>query len=625
MSKLWILTALSVFTLLGSRAAQGENATDVFARSKAASGGAHWDNLRSLQEDGTLSAGGLSGEFHATQDLLTGRSGKRYKVGPVDGADGYDGHGAWQREPGGEVAAQDAPEAKRRARSQAWLDALGYWYPQRISATYGNVEARDSDGHSYQVVEAKPNGGDPVTLWFATDTGLLARIIQRQGPDTATTALTDYRAVEGVRLPYHTVIDQTDAAGRTDPRRRVEIALDRITPNVAVTDADFAMPAMVATARIDDPSGVTRIPFDLVNNHIYVDGQIDGKPVRFMVDTGGANVLTPAAAQWVGLKSEGKLAAGGVGTERANLSIARAKQVRVGAATLDKPVFYVIDLGDLPKVEGVALDGLVGYEMFRRFGVEIDYAKHQLVLSEPAKFAPPAGATELSFDFDEHMPIVSGTLDGLPVRLTVDTGSRVSLTMNAPFVRTHELVTKYHTAPESVIGWGVGGAARGRPVRFGSLRLGGFDIVGIAGDLFTSDKGGFTNPDQAGNLGGGVLHRFTVAFDYANKKMYLVPNTDFGKADAFDRSGLWLLADGDALKVASVAKDSAAERGGMHENDRIISIAGQAVKERTPAEWRQRLRELPAGTTLEIRFERASKPRSTELVLADRIPPTFMP
>ncbi|MGI8481632.1 MAG: PDZ domain-containing protein [Chthoniobacterales bacterium] len=197
--------------------------------------------------------------------------------------------------------------------------------------------------------------------------------------------------------------------------------------------------------------------------------------------------------------------------------------------------------------------------------------------------------------------------------------------MNAPFVRTHELVTKYHAAPESVIGWGVGGAARGRPVRFGSLRLGGFDIVGIAGDLFTSDKGGFTNPNQAGNLGGGVLHRFAVAFDYANKKMYLVPNADFGKADAFDRSGLWLLADGDALKVSSVAKDSAAERAGMHENDRIISIGEQAVKERTLAEWRQRLRELPAGTKLEIRFERESKPRSAELVLADRIPPTFMP
>lgn len=625
MSRLLIPAAFSAFALLCSMAAHGEDATTVFARFKTASGGAQWDHVRSLGDTGTLSAGGLSGSFQSTQDLLSGRSTSSYKVGPVDGAAGYDGHVDWERSPGGEVAAHDDPAAIRSAHSQAWLDARGYWYAQRMTASYGKVEVRELNGKTYRVITATPAGGDPVKLWFASDTGLLARIAQPEGGNVMTTVLDDYREVDGLRVPFHSTIDQTDAAGRTDPREHQEIRFERVSLNVPIADRDFAMPTMAATARIDDPSGITRVPFDLVNNHIYVDGFVDGKPARFMVDTGGINLLTPAAAKKFGLVSEGKLASGGSGEQKADLALARGKQVRVGAATLANPVFYVVDLGDLPKVEGVPLDGLVGYEMFRRFGVQIDYAKRQLTFSDPKKFTPPPGATVLPFDFNGSMPIIPGVLDGMPVRLSVDTGSRDTLTMSSPFVRAHDLTSKYAAAPETVIGWGVGGGARGRPARFGTLSLGGLDIHGIAGNLFIGDKGGFTDPDLAGNLGGGVLRRFTVAFDYANKKMYLAPNADFGKAYAFDRSGLWLLGDGDALKIVDVARGSAAERADLHVDDRVVAIGGAAVSTKSLADWRKLLRDAPVGTKLGVRFLRGDKNQEATLTLNDRIPPATHP
>ncbi len=612
-------TCLSMLLLLAF-AATAQDAPTVLARFKATSGGAHWDDVHSWQGHGQLRSGGLSGDLHVTVDLAGGRSSDKYKLGPVDGADGYDGTHAWERDPGGEVAALDAPEALRRARSQAWLDSHAFWYPQRGAATYANGETRDLEGKSYLLITATPKDGDALVLWFAADNGLLARIVQQQAADTVTTVLDDYREVDGVRLPFHSTIDMTDAAGRTDPRRRTETQLEHVVLNVAVTDADFAMPAMAPTARIDDASGITRIPFNLVNNHIYVDGSIDGKPARFLVDTGGVNLLTPAAAQKFGLASAGKLAAGGVGEQRTDLALARAKEVRVGAAALADPVFYVIDLGKLDSVEGAAADGLVGYEMFRRFATQIDYANRQLTLATPARFTPPAGAHAISFELDDRIPIISGTLDGIAARISVDTGSRSSLTLHAPFVREHDLVARYHAAAESVVGWGVGGPSRGRPARLGTLALGDLKIDGIAGDLYTGDKGSFANPDLSANLGGGVLRRFTVAFDYANRKMYLTPNAQFGKADAFDRSGLWLLGDGDALRVADVARDSAAERAGLREDDRISTIDAAAISTKSLADWRQQLRELPAGTRLVLKFQRDGKDSVTTLVLADRIP-----
>lgn len=606
----------------GARGAPVDDAAALFARYKQASGGQHWDTAKTMEVHGTLHAGGLDGTYRAVQDLVRGRSASQYRLGPIEGADGYDGRVGWSRDPGGEVAVLDAADAKRRASSQAWLDAHGYWYPERHAARWERVEVREADGRRYEVVTATPEGGDPVGLWFDPATHLLVRIVQRQGQDTATTVLDDWRPVDGLRVPFHSVTDVADAAGRVEPRQRTEVRIESVAWNVPAADADFAAPAMAPTARIDNAAGVTRIPFELVNNHIYVDGELDGRKARFLVDTGGANLLTPAAAKKFGLKGEGKLAARGAGDETVDVAFAHAKEVRVGDAKLAGPVFMIMSLGELPAVEGYESDGLVGYEMFRRFGVTIDYAGRELVLAEPAKFAPPTAATAVPFELAERIPIVAGKLDGLPLRISVDTGSRASLTVHSPFAKEHGLAERYQAAPEAVVGWGVGGPARGRPVRLGRLELGTVAVDGVAGDLYLGRKSAFAAPDPQANLGAGVLRRFTVAFDYAAKRMYLAPNADFAKGDAFDRSGLWLLGAGEALKVVDVAPDSAAARAQLRDGDLVTAIDGEAVAKRSLSDWRRRLRELPAGTRLGVDYRRGGQPLRAELVLADRIPAT---
>lgn len=619
MFKYPLLITLLTALLHAASAVRADDAAALFARDKAASGGARWDAVATLETTGTLLAGGLDGTFHTVQDLAGLRSVTRYELGPVKGAEGYDGTQGWSRDPGGEVATLDAPEARRRARSQAWLETRSYWYPARLPAHFGKFEWRELDGRRYAVIEATPQDGDPLTLWFDATTHRLARTVQKQGQDSATITFDDWHEAGGLIVPFHVVTTLTDAAGRTDPRRSTELRIEHITPNVAVTDAGFEVPEMTATAHIDDSSGVTKVPFDLVNNHIYVNGSIDGKPARFLVDTGGVNLLTPTAAAGFGLVPEGKLAARGVGEQEVDFALAHATEVRVGDAVLTGPVFYVIDLGELPAIEGVVADGLVGYEMFRRFGVTIDYAGRTLTLTDPARFVPPAGAHSLPFEQAERIPIVTGTLDGLPIRASIDTGSRASLTLHSPFVREHDLVEKYGADTESVVGWGVGGPNRGRPARFGRLMLGDLAIDGVAGDLYTGDKGSFASPDLSANIGGGVLKRFTVAFDYDRKTMYLAPNPAFGTPDAFDRSGLWLLLEGDSLRVADIAANSAAAKAELAVDDRLITIGGEKIAAHTLADWRARLRDLPAGTRLPVEYQRAGGSGLTELVLADRI------
>ena len=111
-----------------------------------------------------------------------------------------------------------------------------------------------------------------------------------------------------------------------------------------------------------------------------------------LVDTGGMNILRPEAIQRLGLNVEGKLEGRGVGEASTDVALAHAQRLRVGAVSIEQPVFYQFDLGRLPDVEGEDFDGIIGYELFQRFGVTIDYAAHELRLTKPEQFAPPPKA-----------------------------------------------------------------------------------------------------------------------------------------------------------------------------------------------------------------------------------------
>ncbi len=159
-TKLLVMASLAACTRTPSpRAPAADPIAAVFARFKQASGGARWDRVVAVHSAGTLSAAGLTGPIDMLEDDRGGRSTTHYTLGPVSGASGYDGRVDWTLDPGGEVRKLDAPEALAEARTDAWMGAMAFWYPDRGSASYGAVEAHDDAGHRYTVVNVTPAGG----------------------------------------------------------------------------------------------------------------------------------------------------------------------------------------------------------------------------------------------------------------------------------------------------------------------------------------------------------------------------------------------------------------------------------------------------------------------------------
>ena len=334
-----------------------------------------------------------------------------------------------------------------------------------------------------------------------------------------------------------------------------------------------------------------------------------------IVDTGGLNLLTPAAVARLGLASEGKVAVSGVGTDHVDAGFARGHVLELGGVRLADPAFYVLDFGSLNDVEGEPFDGLVGFELFHRMVVRIDYAARTLVLAKP-NTPPPDHAIAVPFEMRERTPIVAGEIDGIPARLTIDTGARNALSITSPFVRAHDLEGRYKPAFETVTGWGVGGGVRAKPVRIAHVKLGSATVDAVAAELFTGDKGSLADPDSSGNVGSGLLKRFVVTFDYEHHVIYLVPSTT-PVHDIYDRSGMFVVAAGDALNVVAVTPRGPAEKAGIHVDDRITAIDGQPISSKHVAAWREILSAGEIGSKHVVDLAPGAK---RTLVLAELLP-----
>jgi hypothetical protein len=263
------------------------------------------------------------------------------------------------------------------------------------------------------------------------------------------------------------------------------------------------------------------------------------------------------------------------------------------------------------------VSGIIGHELFRRFVVTIDYAHQRLGLTLPSAFSHTGPGTPVPLTFNGSTPALHGEVDGRPGRFDLDTGSRGGLTLSPRFAEVHRLAESYRAGHEALTGWGVGGATRGRAFRVGVLRLGGVDIARVIGELSVGART-VTDPDVAGTVGGGVLKRFNVTFDYSRSRVIFERNANDSTPDAPDRAGLWLNLANEAFEVADVQEESPGADAGIAVGDRILALDGRRPPGLTLAEARHALRAAP-GTRVRLTVEVAGGPRETVIVLRELV------
>jgi hypothetical protein len=610
----FVATVLLVFSLTPALAAPDPRAADVLARSKAAMGGQAWDGVRFVRTKLRIETSGLKGTGSSFEDARTGAHVDAYDLGVFKGASGFDGATVWEQDASGQVAIQGADDQRHAAANEAYRRSHSFWYADRMSAQIEHVGESPDGQRKFHVLRITPKGGRPFDMWIDAKTFLIDRIAERTARDLRTTFFSDYRAIEGKQIAFAT--RQTNGEAKYDTFVKVEsVAFEADAPRTA-----FAPPAppkrdfgFAGGARS------TTIPFKLVNNHIYLEVKLNGRPAEFLFDTGGLNVITPTVARAMGLKAEGAVQTTGSGEASKDAGFTTVDRLEVGGAFLDKQTFVVIALESFAEVEGKPITGIIGYEVFKRFVVVLDYENSRVTLVEPGGFAYRGPGVRVPMDLNERTPEVAGEIDGIPGKFALDTGSRSSLDLMAPFVAKNNLIQRYGAKYQGVTGWGVGGPARSWIVRGKRFSMGGAVVDAPVVEFSQAAKGSFSDAYQSGNVGAGVLKQFNIVWNYPRHEIFFEKNKNHGERDVFDRAGFWVnLGDG-AFDVVDVIAGAPADAAGLKTGDRIVAVNGKkAGSEVTLPDFRI-LKKAPAGTNLILEVLRGAQRLTINITLKDLV------
>jgi hypothetical protein len=373
-------------------------------------------------------------------------------------------------------------------------------------------------------------------------------------------------------------------------------------------------------AHILNAAGRTTVPFKLFNNHIYADVLVNGKgPFLCIFDTGGHDLLMPAAAKALAIAVEGASPGTGAGEEVVSTGFARGVTFKIGDLVIKDRAISVLPFASV-ETEGFEEQGMIGFEVFRRFVTVIDYARKTLTFIDPARFRPQGAGTAVPFVFYNQLPQVEGSFEGKAGKFDIDTGSRVELTLTKPFVDDNKLIATHSRGVTAVDGWGVGGRSVDYITRGADLTLGPVKVDNVVVGLATQSKGAFSDPNYQGNVGSGFLKRFIVTFDYDHQIMYLkalpAPVPDTG---TFDRAGLWINKSPKGFKIADLTNGGPAAKAGLKTGDEISAVDGVAAASIGLSELRQRLRDEKPGTVVTLTVAQGSETRRVAITLADQI------
>ena len=370
--------------------------------------------------------------------------------------------------------------------------------------------------------------------------------------------------------------------------------------------------ALVLLAQVSAPRA---FPFEIHSNKPFVQVTIDGSaPQWFILDSGnnGPTLIARECADRLKIgRSDDAKADIGAGSG-ADVRLSTASQVvrfEALGETMTVAQPRVLTLDHVARVEGHQVDGLLGYDFFSRFVVAIDYEKRTMTAHDPARYQPPSGAVIVPLDVETTgWPVASGTITTpggkpLPCRLIIDTGVRFTIALFNPFSARHGLYEPRGGLSQVVTGSGAGGLSHGDVGRLDSLTIGSLSFARPVGIYSRDNTGVFALDGPDGIVGGEVLRRFRVSFDYPHRRMILEPYPLPKAVFEHDMSGLFLGSDGtdySQIRVLAVNPGSPAANAKLQVNDEILAIDGKRVPQLSLDQARALLR-TPATRRLEIR------------------------
>ena len=422
----------------------------------------------------------------------------------------YDGVTAWQKDQNGMVSELSGFE-KRTLLSQIYFQTYSFLFRDRLHGGSEYLGTEEREGRQFHKVAFYPMFTDTVFSYFDVASAHQSFDVLYMDNLEVVTEYSNHRLIDGVlaALTSRSVAEVAQIS--------VEMTVDSVVFNAAFDQALFQLPLSEKNYRFPPQVDSVQVPFDLVAGHIHIPGNVNGRRLTFILDSGAsANIFHRPALDGLGLSVVGKLPAAGVaGYEMVDL--VRTDSLGIGGLTLLNQVGGVLDLGLLSRSQPdtVPLGGVMGYDFLSRFPFLIDYQKELLTVYSPDSFEAPSGGHEIPFELTLQVPTIEAELIGFPGRYLIDLGNPFGLIVHYEFSRRNDLLKRLDDVQDMAgsIG-GVGGGLAGKTAHAATFELGDIRISDLRVMLPDSGSGLAGSFELAGNIGNLLLGQFRVLFDY---------------------------------------------------------------------------------------------------------------
>lgn len=297
-----------------------------------------------------------------------------------------------------------------------------------------------------------------------------------------------------------------------------------------------------------------KISFRLINNLVVIPVDVNGTMLTFLLDTGVKSTIMFSVSEVDSLQLNNatsvKLRGLGAG---GTIPALRSKnnRIKIGDAVDDNHTLYVIfDKSlNLSTRMGIPVHGIIGYEFFKNLVVKTNYTSKKLTFYNPITYqAEKCNKCEL-FDliFQNKKAYIDIDVEASgfskEVTLLIDSGSSDAIWI---FDEKDFIDTTLKKSFDDFLGQGLSGSIFGKRSKLAKINIGSFELKNVK--VAFPDKKSMGNikffDEREGSLGGDILKRFTVIYNYPDKTISLKKNAQFKAPFHYNMSGITLKHDG---------------------------------------------------------------------------------
>jgi len=247
---------------------------------------------------------------------------------------------------------------------------------------------------------------------------------------------------------------------------------------------------------------------------------------------------------------------------------------------------------------GREYEGTLGRDFFESFVIAIDYDRKTLRLYDPGSYQYSGRGKSFHFSFSGNTPVVRAKFNTngktLEADFGVDTALDASVLFSERYANAHRMMSHIKTIPATNdLSDAAADAMLGRMRLF---QIGSFPVQQAIATFSASERAtGSGNTQLVGEIGGGMLRRFNVVFDYPHSQIFFDPNSERRSEEFEDMSGISVTAGGPGLRkfeVTSVRPGTPGAEAGLQKGDIIEGIDQDPAADLSLVQVRDLFRQL---------------------------------